>query len=224
MVIWKGIDLKTKGIIVEHTPKISKAKKKIDVYQVDGRNGFVSVDTNTYEPFSVSLECHINESVNKDEVLEYLDGYGTLSFDGEREYTAIINNAIELEKVMSFKRFAIQFLVNPIAEDIEETEIIVDHPAFSFEVNDTYYDIYPILEIECVGDVTVTMNSQMFYLYDTDDTYTLDCKNKVIVNARGNSTAHTMLNDFPKIIKGINNIFYTGNITSFKIRYKRTYH
>jgi len=51
MVQWNGIDFKEKGIIVESPPKISKAKKKINIYEVEGRNGFLSVDTGVYESF-----------------------------------------------------------------------------------------------------------------------------------------------------------------------------
>lgn len=223
MVIWKGIDFRNKGIIVEHTPKISKANKKIETYTVPGRNGFVSVDTNTYEPFSVPIECHFSEDANMDEIKEFLDGYGTLSFDGEREYTAIVNNAIEFEKVLRFKKFAVQFLVNPIAEDIQTTTEIIDSNDYEFSINDTYNDIFPILTIECTGDVSITINNQTFYLNDTDGIYILDCKNKVIKDSNGNNASSNMLYDFPKLKKGLNQIEYTGDITSFEIEYKKTY-
>ena len=223
MLIWKGTDVSQKGIVVEHTPKISKAKKKIQTYEIDGRNGFISIDTNTYEPFSISIECHFKDTASKDEICEYLDGYGTLSFDGERQYTAVINNAIEFEKVLNFKKFPIQFLVNPIAEDIDATTVSVTTNDFEFNINNTYYKIYPILTIECEGDVSVTINNQIFYLNDTDDEYTLDCKNKVIVDSNGDSASSLMLYDFPTLKKGLNEVSYTGTITNFQIEYRKTY-
>lgn len=223
MVIWKGIDFRNKGIIVEHTPKISKANKKIETYTVPGRNGFVSVDTNTYEPFSVPIECHFSEDANMDEIKEFLDGYGTLSFDGEREYTAIVNNAIEFEKVLRFKRFAVQFLVNPIAEDIQSTTEIIDSNDYEFSINDTYSDIFPILRIECTGNVSITINNQTFNLKDSNGGYTLDCKNKVIFDSNGNNASSIMQYDFPRLKKGINEVNYNGNLSSFEIEYKKTY-
>ena len=87
MVKWNNIDFKDKGIVVEKTPTISKGKKNIDTYTIEGRNGFLSIDRGTYQPFSLSIECHAKESANFDEIKAFLDGYGTLSFDGEREYT-----------------------------------------------------------------------------------------------------------------------------------------
>lgn len=223
MVLWKGIDLRDKGIIVEYTPKISKAKKKIDVYEIEGRNGFVSIDTGSYEPFSMPVECHISDRANKDEICEFLDGYGTLSLDGIRQYTAIINNAIEFEKILKFKKFLINFLVNPIAEDIESTNINIDSNNYVLNINDTYSSIFPILKITCSGDVTFVINNKTFILKGTSDTYTLDCKNKVITDSLGNNASSIMLYDFPSLQKGENNISYIGEVSNFEIEYKRTY-
>lgn len=223
MVLWKGIDLRDKGIIVEYTPKISKAKKKIDVYEIEGRNGFVSIDTGSYEPFSMSVECHISDRANKDEICEFLDGYGTLSLDGIRQYTAIINNAIEFEKILKFKKFLINFLVNPIAEDIESTNINIDSNNYVLNIKDTYSSIFPILKITCSGDVTFVINNKTFILKGTSDTYTLDCKNKVITDSLGNNASSIMLYDFPSLQKGENNISYIGEVSNFEIEYKTTY-
>ena len=130
MVKWKNVDLSTKGIVVEKTPTISKGNKKIDIFEIEGRSGFLSIDKGTYEPFSIKLECHAKETANFDEIKAFLDGYGTLSFNNDREYTAVINNAIPFEKVLMFKSFVISFMVNPIAHDITPTTIdlqLVEH-------------------------------------------------------------------------------------------------
>ena len=223
MLLWKGVDFRDKGIIIEHTPKISKSKKKINIYEVPGRNGFISVDTGTYEPFSMSVECHFSESANKDEICEFLDGYGTLSLDGEREYTAVINNAIEFEKVLRFKRFPVMFLVNPIAEDITETEVNISLNDDTLTIDDTYSDIYPIIELECTGNISITINNRTFYLKNSNGTYRLDCKNKEIFDELGLNASSIMLNDFPTLKKGENNISYVGDVSNFKIKYKKTY-
>ena len=67
-VYWKGIDLKSYGIIVDKTPTISKGKKNIDTISIPGRNGFLTIDKGTYQPFVVSLECHARESANYDKM------------------------------------------------------------------------------------------------------------------------------------------------------------
>lgn len=219
---WKNEDLKDYGIVVEKIPTISKAKKKIDIMQVDGRNGFLSIDTGTYEPFSVTLECHCTDEADLNEIKAFLDGYGTLSFDGVKEYTSVIDNTIPFETILPiFKKFQISFLVNPIAEDITPTTIDLLEIE---ELNlDTYTDVFPTLEITCSGNVSFTINGNMFYLVDTDGTYTLDCKNKVIYDSFGNNASGLMNGDFPKFKPGINSIHQNGTITGFTATIRKTY-
>lgn len=222
MIIWKNRNLRDLGIIVENTPKISKAKKRINTFEVDGGNGFLSEDTNTYDAFSVSVNCHIKETSNIDEICEFLDGYGTLSFNGVREYTAIINNAIPFEKVLMFKSFIIQFLVNPICEDIETSKFVVDSNDTNLIIDDTYYNIDPKIILNCSGNVSITINDSTFYLDNSDGMYILDCKNKIITK-NGVNSSNIMSGEFPSLKKGVNLINYLGDITNFEINYKKTY-
>ena len=225
MVIWKNIDLRDKGIIVEKTPKISKGKKRINTIEIEGRSGFLTIDNGTYDAFVVSVECHFDsERFDWDEIKEFLDGYGTLSFDGEREYTAIIQNAISFEKIKNFKKFIIQFLVNPIAEDLDSTDVYVDSNDFTLNINDATANMYPIIEITATEQETlgITVNNKTFYLYDIDGKYILDCKEKVITH-NGNNASNHMKYDFPYLVSGENIIEYTGTIDEFKITYKKAY-
>ena len=223
MVKWNNTDLRSKGIIVEKIPTISKGKKKIEIMQIDGRNGFLSIDTGVYEPFPINLECHCTDDANLDEIKAFLDGYGTLSFDNERQYTAVIDNSIPFETILPvFKKFQISFLVNPIAEDITATEETITESPTTLNI-DTYADIYPTLEIACSGDVSISIGNDTFYLYSTDGTYTLDCKNKIIKDANDLNSSGLMNGDFPTLKSGVNDISYTGTITSFKISYRKSY-
>lgn len=221
MVLWNGTDFKTKGIIVEKIPTISKGKKKIDLYQIDGRNGFLSVDTGVYEPFSVNLECHCQDTANLDEIKAFLDGYGTLSFDGVRQYTAVIDNTIPFEQVQMFKRFQVSFIVNPIAESISGTTVALTGLA-SFSIS-SYSEVYPIITIVGSGNISVNINNKIFYLNGANGTYTLDSKNKEIFDSNNQNASGIMNGDFPIFKNGTNTISTTGTITSISATYKTTY-
>ena len=219
MVKFKNIDFSTKGIVVEKTPTISKAEKRIDTYTVEGRNGFLSIDKGTYEPFSVSIQCHAQETANFDNIKTFLDGYGTLTFDGEREYTAIVSNAIPFEKVQMFKSFLVQFMVNPIAHDINATTLNLSSATFTIGGN---YETYPTITLTATGDVSVTINNTTFQLEDADGTYILDCDKKVITKS-GLNASSIMSGDFPKFVVGSNSFSSTGTITSISASYKKAY-
>lgn len=226
MVIWKNIDFKDKGIIVEKTPTLNKGKKRIETYDIEGRNGVLVIDKGTYEPFVVTIECHFDTTkYSIDTIKEFLDGYGTLSFDGEKEYTALVENQISFEKVLMFRKFPIQFLVNPIAKEINSNIVTINSNNYELLINKATSYMYPLLKIVASGDITITFNNKTFYLYDLEstNTYYLDCENKVIYDKNMKNCSNLMKYDFPYLIPGTNNISYTGAISSFEIEYKRTY-
>lgn len=226
MVKWKGIELSTKGIIVEKTPSIMKGKKRFQKYEIEGRNGVLVIDKGTYDSFVVTLECHFDISrYSIEEIKEFLDGYGTLSFDGEKEYTAIIQNQIEFEKVSMFRKFPIQFLVNPICTDINSTVLEVESNNYEINIEEATANMYPLLIIKGSGDVSITFNNKTFYLYELNqnNTYYLDCENKVIYDTNNVNCSRLMRYDFPYLKPKTNTISYTGIITLFKIEYKKAY-
>lgn len=220
MVKWNNIDFKEKGIIVEKTPTISKGKKRIETYSVEGRNGFLSIDRGTYEPFSVSIECHAKENANFDEIKAFLDGYGTLTFDNEREYTAIVNNAIPFEKVQMFKSFVVQFMVNPIAHDITPTTLSISD---DFTISGTTAKINPTLTlVASAGGADVNINGVEFTtLNENETTYILDCESKVITK-NGQNASNEMSGDFPYFKNGGNTYEGTG-VESLTASYKKAY-
>ena len=220
MVKWNGIDFKDKGIIVEKTPTISKGKKDIEIYSVAGRSGFLSIDKGTYQPFSLPIECHAKETANFDEIKAFLDGYGTLTLDGEREYTAIVNNAIPFEKVQMFKSFVVQFMVNPIAHDITPTTISITD---DFTIVGATAEIHPILTLEAAaGGAEVNINGVEFTTSNEESaTYILDCESKIITK-NGINASNEMLGDFPFFINGENTYQGTG-VTSLSASYKKAY-
>lgn len=220
MVKWNNIDFKNKGIVVEKTPTISKAKKRIETYTIEGRNGFLSIDRGTYEPFSLQVECHAKETTNFDEIKAFLDGYGTLSFDNEREYTAIVNNAIPFEKVQMFKSFVVQFMVNPIAHDITPTTITINN---NFTITGATAEMNPTLTlVAAAGGANVVINGVEFSTSnETSATYILDCENKVITR-NGVNASSEMRGEFPYFINGTNTYQGTG-VTSLTASYKKAY-
>lgn len=224
MYKWKGTELSSKGIIVEKKPTISKGKKKIETYDVPGRSGFLSIDTGTYEPFEVSLECHLDTSVsNLDEVKEFLDGYGTLQFEADRQYTAIINNAIPFEVVAKkFRSFIIQFLVNPIAESTTNYQIA---PVGTQTVTiDAATTMYPLIFAAFINTADLTINGTTFTLEKTgDNMFFLDCKNQEVYDSNHNNMAEYMSGDFPTLKPGTNTISYTTPSAAYTINYRKTY-
>lgn len=218
---WKGITFNSMGVVIEETPIMPKPKNNFTQYTIPGRNGFLAIDNKTYNSIPFTLKCHYNsENANRDEIAAWLDGYGTLQIDGEKEYTGFISNTIPFEKVVRFRKFPVQFMLQPIAKALETTTINalgVD----DFD-SDTFVETYPIITITGTGDISFSINNINFTIYEASGTYILDCEAKIITK-NGINQSMNMSGDFPYIVNGNNSIVKSGNITAVSIEYKQTF-
>lgn len=212
------------GVIVEKTPAISKGKKRIEKISVAGRSGFLTIDQGVYDSFIIAVECHLDDSTaDVDAVMAWLDGSGKLSFDGEREWDAVVVNSISLEKIAgTFKKFLIQFEVQPISQDVGETSSIITSSPSTLNITGATAEMFPLVEVQGTGDVQITINGKSFNLFDMDGTYYLDSILKVITDSLGNNISDKMLHAFPSLM-ATNTISWTGSITSIVFKFHVAY-
>lgn len=218
---WKGVSFNSKGIIIEKTPIPNKPKHSYTQYTIPGRNGYLAIDNKTYEPLLLSLECHLDTTnLDVNDIRSWLDGYGELQIDAEKKYTGYISNAISFEKITNFRKFIIQYNLQPLAKAVTPTTIsITSQQSIS---SDTYTTTYPKITITCSGDVSFSINNVGFTLDDTDGTYILDCEAKVITK-NGINQSNIMSGNFPYIVNGTNSIVKSGTITLLTIEYSKTF-
>ncbi len=218
---WKNYTFNSKGIIIEKTPIVNKPKHSYTQYTIPGRSGYLAVDNKTFDPILLSIECHLdNNNVDINEIREWLDGYGELQLDNEKKYTGYISNAIPFEKVLNFRKFVIQFTLQPLAKAITPTTI--NALSLNTITGDTYINANPKITITGTGDITFKINNIGFTIYDADGTYVLDCDAKVITK-NGVNQSGNMSGEFPSILDGTNTLTKTGTITALTIEYNKTY-
>ena len=143
-----------------------------------------------------------------------------MQIDNEKEYTGYISNTISFEKVVNFKKFPVQFMLQPIAKAITATTINMTSSGSFY--SDTYTDAYPIIKVTGTGNITIGLNGIQFTIYSASGEYTLDCQAKVITK-NGSNESSNMSGDFPKVITGTNTLTITGTVTSLSIEYKKSY-
>lgn len=219
---WKGTTFNSMGIIIEKTPIPNKPKHSYNQYTIPGRNGYLAIDNQTYDPLLLSLECHfdINKVADINELRAWLDGYGELQINNERVYTGYISNAISFEKITHFRKFIIQFTLQPIAKAVSPTE--VNATSLNEIEVETYTRTYPIITLTGLGDISCSINGIGFTLDDASGTYILDCGAKVITKS-GINQSSIMSGEFPYLVDGINSITKSGTITSLTIEYYKTF-
>lgn len=225
-ISWNETTFISKGVVIENIPTITKPKKRITTYTIPGRNGVLNVDEGTYEPISLTLNCHFQDgNANILELNNWLDGFGKLSLDGIKYYEGIINNNIPYEQITNFKKFQINFQLNPIQKKFEATteDIDVSQATNTIEVLSTTKTA-PIIELEGTGQLIIRINETTFTLDNTDGVYTLDSGAMEIIH-NNQSASNIMSGDFPMLKPGENEIFISGDgtIQSLSITYNESY-
>ena len=219
---WKGTTFNSMGIIIEKTPIPNKPNHSYNQYTIPGRSGYLAIDNKTYDPLLLSLECHFdtNNVADINELRAWLDGYGELQINDERVYTGFISNSISFDKITHFRKFLIQFTLQPLAKAVESTTI--NALAIASFTSDTYTNAYPTITITGTGDISFSINNMGFTIYDADGTYILDCGAKVITK-NGINQSMNMSGEFPYIVNGSNSIVKSGTITAVSIEYNQTF-
>ena len=225
-ISWNETTFISKGVVIENIPTITKPKKRITTYTIPGRNGVLNVDEGTYDPISLTLNCHFQDgNANILELNNWLDGFGKLSLDGIKYYEGIINNNIPYEQITNFKKFQINFQLNPIQKKIIPTTNVIDisEATNTIEVGGTT-NTYPTITIEGEGQLIVRINEITFTLDNADGEYILDSEAKEIIH-NNQSAMSIMSGDFPYLVPGDNEIFIsgTGTYTSMSITYNESY-
>ena len=59
MIVWNGISSDEIGVIVQHYPKVTLPKRKVEVIQIPGRNGDIIIDHEAYENYEQSYEVFL---------------------------------------------------------------------------------------------------------------------------------------------------------------------
>ena len=226
-ISWKNQTFFSKGVIIEKIPTITKAKKRFKTYTIPGRNGVLNIDQDTYETISCVLECHFNDANQNIQTLNtWLDGFGKLSLDGVKYYEGIISNNIPYEQIQNFKKFQVNFMLNPIQKKITETEKVVDvsEATQTIEVGGTY-KTYPVIELEGTGQLIIRINETTFTITANGNyPYIIDCEAKEITQNNVNASS-SMNGDFPVLNPDDNEIYLsgTGTFTSMTITYHESY-
>ena len=141
---------------------------------------------------------------------------GKLYRSRRRIYKLKVANQIEFSHVIRhFKRFAVEFEVQPFGYDIFEQMITKTAPFKLFNIGT--FESEPIITIFVNGNITLYVNSKKIFLKEITDKIIVDSEMK---NAYNNSVSlnYKMNGDFPILSLGENNISWIGDVIKLEIQ------
>lgn len=219
--IFKGIDSRNfNNLIVNELPAIVKAAPKVETFEVDGRNGSLTVNTGAYASIVKSVQCTIKNLDNIDNIFKWLNGVGDVIFSNQpdRYFKAKIINNIPFERVVStFRTFIIEFECNPESYFINSTKLVFTEQG-SFLGSGTT-ESNPIVTVYGQGNITLYLNDTTITLKNVSDYITINSELYQCYKDETNA-GKQMVGYFPTLNPGSNAIIWTGNVEKIEIEPK----
>ena len=205
------------GLYMERCPEKTSPKRRDKTFTVPGRHGNLTTTDGAFDSYIRSAEFIVKNEKRIDEICAHFKGSGWLIFSSEpdRKYKARVANQIEFSHVIRyFKRFVVEFEIQPFGYDVFEQTITKTAPFSLFNIGT--FESEPIITIFGNGNITLYVNSQNVSLKEITDKIIIDSEMK---NAYNNSVSlnYKMSGDFPVLSLGENNISWIGDVTKLEI-------
>ena len=227
--IFKGIKSTEKGIIINKMPELVKPEKNVEVIEVPGRSGNLHIDSETYKPYLIQIECTLLNIENLREVMSWLDGKGNLilSNSPDKFYEAYIMNQIDFTSIVNkIHTFPLQLEIQPFAKS---NEVYVkkyrELQKFNFNISNSTAKIKPNIKITGTGKINLNINNQIIIINLTEnETIEIDCELQMAYFENKNKN-NKILGDLSKIYlsSGINKVEIIGKYTEIEIKYRKVY-
>ena len=188
--IWNDVDCRTKGIRLQSMPEIIRPEERISHVIVPGRAGELTVTegNDIYNSYIQPIHCVVNSAANVAEAERWLRGDGYITFSGQPNLT-------QRARVINAVTFAKQ---SPNSDWWEA-------------------ESRPLISVEGTGDITITANGKVIYLYGCQNWWSVDADVQWVRDAQYNPLFGVYTGEFPTFAPGYNVIQYTGNVTSLSI-------
>ena len=224
-IILNGVSSQTiSGLLIQNLPPISKPKQRVEVEEIDGRDGDI-VTYLGYGAYDKEFKIGLYASYNVDEIISYFNSEGTVIFSNEEDkyYNYQIVEQIDFDKLLRFKEATVKMHVQPFKYSAEDNQKVfsVDSTTTSISIRNSG-NIYsrPVITITGSGSIDLYLNDIQLFVINMGSytSITIDTNN---MNAYNGST---LLNrnvtgnyDNFKLNVGNNTISWSGAITQIEI-------
>lgn len=217
---FKGKDSRDFGVLIYGAPQRTKPERRVERITIPGRNGELTQDEDTYEPYTISMQCSTRGSDRLDEIVAWLNGAGNLilSTEPDKVYQASIYNKIAISDVIYlYNSFLIQFRVHPFKYSVNAYGDTLELTTATKVRNSGSIYSEPIITVYGSGDITLTINEKDFPLYSVNESITIDSEMMEVFKGNTNQNSKYGAVEFPRLEVGENEISWTGNVEKVEI-------
>lgn len=217
MFKFKGIDSSTYGR-TRIVPLFPRAEKAVELRLVEGADRTEREDLG-YQAFTTSAEMILSNDVDIWAFRSWASGDGELSLDGEKYVYAYADSGVLHTYIaMGVSRYVVTItftVIDPFIYTDEDDVVLTEAGTVT---NQGTYHSEPIMIIEGSGEVVIDIDGRTFtYDFLTDSEVVIDSRQKEAYFAT-NLKNRQMIGEFPYLTSGVNNISWTGTVTSITIQ------
>lgn len=229
IIVYNGISSRSYGILVETEPGYPYPEKDVEMVHVPGRNGDIAIETGSYKNVEVSYNIAapaVEESYSMvaNRVVTWLHSARTYarledSYDPDIFRLALYKEEGNFSSIFrKAGRAEIKFDCKP-QRFLKSGERVITTTSSLQLANQTNQDALPIIIVYGTGSGTLTIGSYTINI-SAINTYTaIDCDTMNCYTGTTNRNNYvTMPSGFPRLIPGMNNISFSGNVTKIDIK------
>ena len=227
LIVYSGGASTDYGIVVGEAPAFEKPTKRLQVFNIPGRNGSVIIEDKSFDDttrsyvvwLSDNAELDLNETIYK--VCEWLfspSGYQRLedSFEPDVFRLAYYSGGEEISnELMSYGKTTLKFTCRPERfYKTGEIEREVSNGVYIY--NETAFESKPLIHIEGSGSVSVSIQGVTINATVTDY-INIDCETMNAYRLPSENKNDKISGSFPFIKPGKNTVATTGSISKVTI-------
>lgn len=227
LIVYSGGASTNYGIVVREAPAYEKPKKRLQVFNVPGRNGSVIIEDKSFDDVPRNYEVWLSDNAELDltslvyKVGEWLfapSGYQRLedSFETNVFRLAYYSGGDEITNELTmYGKTTLKFTCRP-ERFYKEGEIEKEVSNGDFIFNETAYESKPLIHIEGTGAVSISISGVTMNATVTDY-INIDCESMNAYRLASENKNDKISGSFPLIKPGKNAIATTGTISKVTI-------
>ena len=220
--IWKGVDCRSKGIILEGPVPIIRPEERVQHVTIPGRSGELTLleDDDIFSSYIQTVSVHVKGAFRMNEVVNWLKGSGYVTFHGQPDMRqkARVIGAVTLDKHsrnLDWWSGTVQFYCEPLKEKLVEADVTITSSGTAV-INCGDVKAKPLLKVTSSGTTVVVAaggNTLTITGATSGIDYYIDCDAQIIWHLESNVTVvDTQLSSgkFPALLQGSNSVTGSG--------------
>lgn len=228
-LIFNNVDTRDLGVHIEELPIVARAERMVEFVVVQGRNGYLTNDFNSYKPIDYDVTFKIKDVNKINQIKKVFNGQGILKLSNQPNvyYKATIINQIDFTRVIrTYQECLISFKLQPFG-------YLIDNNSMTITSEDTIENIGNVYSQPTIkvfvnrtqvngGNGNIYVNEETIALKDVDSgELVIDCELEECYRLGNdglyiNMSQH-MIGEYICLEIGDNTIGFDGAVTKIEI-------